>query len=124
MKSLEKFGALSREFQSADFISIYIAEAHPLDSGDLGENYKWRIKTHEGLKERIEAAKVLEESCKEMNISAPVLVDFMDDRCNKAYGAAPERLYILLNGKIEYFGDIGPFGYKLDEVEAWLKNYQ
>ena len=54
-----------------------------------------------------------------MNIGAPVLVDFMDDRCNKAYGAAPERLYILLNGKVAYMGGVD---YKLDEVESWLKN--
>ena len=122
MESLVKFGALSREFHNADFISIYISEAHPQESGDLHENYKWQIKTHEQFEERIEAAKALSESCKEMNIGAPVLVDFMDDRCNKAYGAAPERLYILLNGKIAYMGGIGPLDYKVDEVESWLKN--
>ena len=47
----------------------------------------------------------------------------MDDRCNQTYGAAPERLYIILNGKIVYMGGCGPFGYKLEEVEEWLKNH-
>ena len=124
MNSLEKFGAISREFEeTADFISIYIAEAHPLESGDLGQNYEWKFKTHERFEDRIEAAKALEKSCKDMKINGPVLVDFMDNSCNKNYGAAPERLYIILNGKIEYIGGLGPFDYKLDEVEAWLRKY-
>ena len=112
MKSLEKFGAVSREFQDlADFISIYISEAHPYDSGDLAETYEWKIKTHQEFEERIEAAKALETACKDINITSPLLVDFMDDRCNQTYGAAPERLYIILNGKIVYMGGCGPFGY-------------
>ena len=124
MKSLEKFGAVSREFQDlADFISIYISEAHPYDSGDLAETYEWKIKTHQEFEERIEAAKALETACKDINITSPLLVDFMDDRCNQTYGAAPERLYIILNGKIVYMGGCGPFGYKLEEVEEWLKNH-
>ena len=88
MNSLEKFGAISREFEeTADFISIYIAEAHPLESGDLGQNYEWKFKTHERFEDRIEAAKALEKSCKDMKINGPVLVDFMDNSCNKNYGA-------------------------------------
>ena len=48
----------------------------------------------------------------------------MDNKANKAYGALPERLYILLNGKIAYMGGQGPFGYKIDEVEDWLTNHK
>ena len=78
MKSLEKFGAISREFQeAADFISIYICEAHPYDSGDLAEKYEWKIKTHEEFEERIEAAKALQNACQDLNITSPLLVDFM-----------------------------------------------
>ena len=48
----------------------------------------------------------------------------MEDKANKAYGALPERLYILFNGKITYMGGQGPFGYKINEVEFWLKNHK
>ena len=50
-------------------------------------------------------------------------MDMMDDKLMKEYAAFPERLYIVLDGKIEYKGGMGPFDYKIDEVEGWLKKY-
>lgn len=124
MASVAKFGALSGEFKDvADFITIYIAEAHPFESGDLTNEYEFKINTHEEMEERIEAAENLKRKFKPLKIDSPLLVDFMDDKANKAYGALPERLYILLNGKIAYMGGVGPFDYKIDEVEAWLKSH-
>ena len=38
-----------------------------------------------------------------------------------AYGAWPERLYIVCNKIIVYKGGLGPSGYLLDEVENYLK---
>ncbi len=121
MKSIKKFGALSGEFQNvADFVTIYVAEAHPYDSGDLTDEYKFRYNTHQSLEDRIEAAQGLAAEVK----FCPILVDYMDDKANKAYGAYPERLYIVLNGKIVYIGGMGPMDYKIDEVEQWLKEYK
>jgi len=123
MASVKKFGALCGEFSDiADFVTIYISEAHPYESGDLPESYEFKIATHEQFEERIEAAQSLNRKFKPLNItSCPLLVDFMDDKANKAYGALPERLYILLNGKIAYMGGQGPMDYKINEVEDWLK---
>ncbi len=46
------------------------------------------------------------------------LVDRMDDKVNKAYGAAPDRLYLVgRNGKIAYAGARGPMGFSPDELE-------
>ena len=45
----------------------------------------------------------------------------MDNKAGAAYAAMPERLYIVLDGKIVYEGDQGPFGYNLDEVELYLE---
>ena len=37
----------------------------------------------------------------------------MNDKVNKAYGAAPERLFVIdKSGKIAYRGDQGPWGFK------------
>ena len=48
----------------------------------------------------------------------------MEDQANKNYGALPERLYIILNGKFEYIGDPGPLGYKVNEVDEWLSKFK
>ena len=74
------------------------------------------------MQDRIEAAKGLANEFHEEN--CPILVDFMEDKANLSYGGHPERLYILLNGKIEYVGDIGPMGYKVPEVNDWLEKFK
>ena len=99
-------------------------KAHPSESGDLPDSYEFKIATHEQFEQRIEAAQSLKNKFKPLNITCPLLVDFMDDKANKAYGALPERLYILLNGKIVYMGGQGPMDYKINEVEDWLRNHK
>ena len=122
MESIKEFGATCRKFKDvADFVTIYIDEAHPVDSGDLSEEYKFRFSTHREMDDRIEATQGLAKEFHEEN--CPITVDFMDNKANMAYGGMPERLYILLNGKIEYIGGMGPFGYKVQEVNDWLENF-
>ena len=41
-----------------------------------------------------------------------------------SYAAWPERLYIVRNKTIVYKGGTGPSGYKLDEVEQYLKTLE
>ena len=50
-----------------------------------------------------------------------LMVDLMDNKAGTAYAAMPERLYIVLDGKIVYEGLQGPFDYRLDEVEEYLE---
>ena len=47
-------------------------------------------------------------------------VDPMDDRANHAFAALPERIYVVLDGRIAYQGGLGPFDYKIEEVEEFL----
>ena len=47
-------------------------------------------------------------------------VDPMDDRANHAFAALPERIYVVLDGHIAYQGGLGPFDYKIEEVEKFL----
>merc|ERR1712156_1243861 len=74
------------------------------------------------MSERIAAAEGLAQKFQVEN--CPILVDFMDDKANRSYGALPERLYIILNGKIVYMGGVGPMDYKVNEVEEWLQNFK
>ena len=77
------------------------------------ENYtSFSPQAAEGLAEEFQV-----ENC-------PILVDFMEDQANNNYGALPERLYIILDGKFEYIGDPGPKGYKVNEVDDWLNNFR
>ena len=50
-----------------------------------------------------------------------LVVDLMDNKAGTAYAATPERLYVVLDGKIVYEGLQGPFDYRLDEVEEYLE---
>ena len=50
-----------------------------------------------------------------------ILVDLMDNKAATAYAAMPERLYVVLDGKIAYEGRLGPFDYRLEEVEQFLE---
>jgi hypothetical protein len=48
----------------------------------------------------------------------PAIVDRLDDRVNKAYGAQPDRLYLVgLDGKVAFAGAKGPRGFKPDDLE-------
>lgn len=51
-------------------------------------------------------------------------VDEMDDAVNKAYAAAPTRLYLVgLDGRVVYAGGLGPFGFKPAELGAAIEQY-
>jgi len=48
----------------------------------------------------------------------PAIVDKLDNRVNRAYGAQPDRLYLVgKDGKIAYAGDKGPRGFAPGELE-------
>ena len=64
----------------------------------------------------------------------------MDNEASRAFGSFPDRLYILLDGKIVYMvcsvdkfllvkngamfqGGVGPHGYNTFEIEEWLEKY-
>jgi len=48
--------------------------------------------------------------------------DFMQETADLAYGAWPERIYIIdESGVIMYRGGLGPFNYHPEEARAWLE---
>lgn len=57
-----------------------------------------------------------------MKLSIPFLIDDMEDTANKAYGAWPDRMYVVdRQGKVAYRGEPGPKGFKPEEARAKLK---
>jgi len=122
MASLGKFAALREKFSHlADFVTIYIEEAHPAEKGHFTDNLQaYGIITHENMEARVGAAGVLREEAGETLAGSPILVDPMDDRANLAYAAFPERLYVVVDGVVEYQGGLGPFNYNISELEEFL----
>ncbi len=73
--------------------------------------------------EKVEDRTAVAKQCVDtLNLTMPTLIDREDNRVNSAYGAWPDRLYIVgVDGKIAYQGGPGPKGFRVDEIENWLK---
>jgi len=124
MANLDQFGKLRQNFSEvADFVTVYIAEAHPAERGHFkvgGEGGNYDIDTHANIADRLSAAATLREEAGRALEGCRILVDPMDDRANIAYAALPERLYVVQDGRIIYQGGLGPFDYNISDVEAFL----
>ena len=104
----------------ADFLTIYIEEAHPNEGWSFKSN-SFPMSYHKSIDERLAAANVLRESME--FIPGALAVDCMTDDANKAYGGLYERLYVVKDGRVLYQGKRGPLGYSLKEVDQWLLAY-
>ena len=118
MKKLKHSNKIARNIAKyADFLFVYIEEAHPMEGWSFQGNYK--IHNHKSLQNRLEAAQMLADT----DLAGTLVVDSMTDETCREYGARPERLYIVLNGVVVYVGKKGPEGYNVGEVEEWLEAF-
>jgi hypothetical protein len=104
----------------ADFLAVYVREAHPTDGWTLTFNEKVgvAIAQPKAFDERRSAATTCSNSLK---LTIPMVVDDLDDSAGVAYCGMPDRLYILdASGRVAYKGGRGPFGYKPLEMEQAL----
>ena len=79
------------------------------------------MKQHRTLEERVQAAQLFQDASK---LETPVLVDCVDNEANQAYGALPIRLCIILNGRVEFVGGMGPTFYRTQDVRRWLTKWR
>ena len=57
-----------------------------------------------------------------LHLSLPTVVDREDNKVNRVYAGWPDRFVIVgKGGEIAYIGGPGPWGFKPQEVEKWLK---
>lgn len=100
------------------FFVVYVQEAHPTDGWQTDSNIQEGVlfRQHRSFEEREAVA----ESCSiDLRIGLPVLIEEMDNAIDEAYGAAPERLYLMgVDGRVAYRGGAGPHFFDLDEWEA------
>jgi hypothetical protein len=122
MKKFSMFKQIVADFSDiADFIVVYVREAHPSDEWVvLGTKYS-NISSHTSREERLDAARLLlDEGC-----PCPVLADTMDNAGAIQYAAVPERLFIIYDDVIQYAGQgAGPENYKPEAVTQWLTSYR
>ncbi len=107
-----------------EFFVVYVQEAHPTDGWQTDSNVEEGIlfRQHQSFQERDEAA----QSCTiGLHISIPTLVEEMDNNIDEAYGAAPERLYLIgKDGRVVYHGGAGPHFFDLDELDGALQRLE
>ena len=104
----------------AEFLAVYVREAHPTDGARSPGNDKVGISFRQP-RSAAERAGVAKTCCAALHMTMPLLVDTMDDRVGHAYSGMPDRLYVIdRDGKVAYQGGRGPFGFKPGELEQSL----
>ncbi len=100
---------------------VYLKEIHPTDGWQVGENEEEGVLVaqHTSLEERVDVGR----TCMvKMALEMPAVVDEMDDAVAIAYGAMPERLYLVgADGRIAYKGGMGPMFFRPDEWEQAIE---
>ena len=106
-----------------EFFVVYVQEAHPTDGWQTESNLTDNIlfRQHQSYDEREEVA----QTCSiDRHINLPILIEEMDNAIDEAYGAAPERLYLIgADGKVAYawVTDDPRVQVPFEEVKAALK---
>ena len=101
-----------------DFVVVYIREAHPEEGWVVTPNRDEGIVINDPTSndERVEVAAACAIN---LQIRMPVVVDEVDDQIASAYGALPDRLYLIdTDGLVAYQGEPGPWGFDPSQLEA------
>lgn len=112
---------MQKQYQGrADFLTIYIREAHPTDEWQMTDNEKDKVCYPQPRTSAMRVA-IADDFVRRFSYDLPLLVDPIENPADQIYAGWPERLYIVdERGIIAYKGKTGPFGFHPDEVEAWL----
>jgi hypothetical protein len=110
----------------ANFLTVYIEEAHAKDEWNLQEAYdayvtgagkSVTLTRHRSIEDRILMAKAFQADYK---FPGEIVCDSFSNPVKVLYDGWPERLYIIESGVIVYQGGYGPFDYNLKEVQDFL----
>ena len=103
------------------FVVVYIREAHPEEGWVVTPNRNDEIIVNDPTttEERVEVA----ATCVlRLEIRMPVVVDDVDDEIARAYGALPDRLYLIgTDGNVAFQGEPGPWGFAPDALEEAIR---
>lgn len=107
----------------AEFLFVYIREAHPSDEWQMDVNLRDKVVFEQPI--TFDARQKVAQSCSTaLKLTMPCVVDDMNNTVDDAYAAWPERLFVVdTEGRIAFAGAQGPFGFKPDELGAWLDKH-
>jgi hypothetical protein len=124
MGQLAAFIDLAEDHKDADFVTVYLEEAHPTE-GWLYPSVEHFIKQHKILSDRLSAASILHTKLQALvkgrDVEVPLLVDSMQNSASRAFGALPERLVIIHEERVHFIGGRGPQDYSISEVSNSLR---
>jgi hypothetical protein len=104
----------------ANFLMVYVREAHPTDGWRMESNDRVNVATSQPTT-NAERAAVAQTCGKLLGLGFPMLVDTIDDTVGARYSGMPGRFYIIdREGKIAFKNGRGPYGFKPDELEQSL----
>jgi len=107
--------------ESVDFVVVYIREAHPEEGWVVTMNRDAGITVNDPTTDD-ERSRVAATCAIGLQIRMPVVVDRLDDALASAYGALPDRLYLIARGgRIAFQGEPGPFGFRPEALEAAIR---
>ena len=104
----------------AEFLVVYIKEAHPEDEWQMHANEREGIvfKQPKTYEERQYIANLM---IKQFDLTIPTIIDDMDNTVEACYAAWPERYYLIdEGGSIAYVGRPGPGGFRPAEFREYL----
>lgn len=105
----------------AAFYIVYIQEAHSIDGWQLDNNVKDDV-LFANTRTTAQRSEVANVCVVKLGIRLPAIVDYPDDRVERAYTGWPDRFYLInRDGRITYKSKAGPFGFKVEQLEAALK---
>jgi len=108
-----------KKFPSLEFRIIYISEAHPADGWAIQSSSQPVVNQQKTFEERFDTAAEFRNNIADI-VQARFLVDGMENQANVTFGAIPERLAVLFDGKVQWLGGPGPFKYSIEELEKYL----
>ncbi len=115
---------MAAEFaETADFLTVYIKEAHPEDEWQLGSNKSEEV-CYAQPKDLAGRLAIARDFVRRFDYGLPFEVDRLDNCAMQAYSAWPERLYVVgTDRRIAYKGGLGPFLFNPAELAAWLREF-
>lgn len=89
-----------------------------------------QIHEHTEMVDRVSAARILEEELNELHqtneqlrqvVPSDIVIDGMDNLISISFGALPERLAVIVDGKLAFLGGKGPEEYSVLECRRALQ---
>jgi hypothetical protein len=110
-----------RYAETVHCLVVYIREAHPEEGWVVTPNRDADIRVNDPTT-RDERVDVAASCALQLKIRMPVVVDDLDDGIASAYGALPDRLYLLeKGGRIAFQGEPGPWGFNPEALESAIQ---